>query len=229
MWSVSKIMFCLCVDDFGVKYFHKEDVEYLLQSLAKHYDLSTDWSGKNFCGLTLDWHYDQNFVDISMPKYIDKVLHKFQHNPPTKPQYSPYETMPYIPMKRGDRQYAAKPDTSSPLLPKDITTVQSIVGSLLYYARAIDNTLLPALNSIAAQQSKPTENTMKKCRRVLDYVATFPNVFVRFYASDMILNIDSDAAYLVEPGAKSRVAGFFQLGSEDKHNPFLNGGTISRM
>ena len=31
----------------------------------------------------------------------------------------------------------------------------------------------------------------------MDYAATFPNTYVRYYASDMILNIDSDAAYLV--------------------------------
>ena len=65
-----------------------------------------------------------------MPKYIEKVLHKFQHEVPSKPQYSPYETMSYILIKRGDQQYAAKPDTSTPFQPKEITVVQSIVGSL---------------------------------------------------------------------------------------------------
>ena len=129
-------------------------------------------------------------------------------------------------MKKGERQYAKTADTSTPLDKKGTTKVQSIVGSLLYYARAIDNTLLPALNSIAAQQAKPTENTMKKCKRVLDYVSTFPNVFIRFHASDMILTIDSDAAYLVEPGARSRVAGFFHLTSGDKSSPFINGALL---
>jgi hypothetical protein len=37
--------------------------------------------------------------------------------------------------------------------------IQAIVGSLLYYAQAIDSTLLPTLNTLSYQQSKPTENT----------------------------------------------------------------------
>ena len=84
--------------------------------------------------------------------------------------------------------------------------MQSIIGALLYYARAIDNTLLPALNEVAMFQSSPTESIKKRCETMLDYVATFPNVTLRYYASNMNLHIDSDAAYLVAPKAKSRIA-----------------------
>ena len=47
----------------------------------------------------------------------------------------------------------------------------------------------------------------------MDYVHTYPNTYIRFYASDMILDIDSDAAYLVAPKARSRVAGYYHLAS----------------
>ena len=219
------ITFCLCVDDFGVKYFKKSDVNHLIQSLHQHYDVSQDWSGKNFCGLTFDWHYAQQYVDISMPDYIKKLLQRFQHPTPSRPQLSPHEAAPYIPMKKGQRQYATY-DTSAALNSKDTTKVQSIVGSLLYYARAIDNTILPALNTIGSEQSKPTNQTMKKCHRLLDYVATFPNVYLRFCASDMVLHIDSDAAYLVAPEAKSRIAGFYHLNSHDRTNLIHNGALL---
>ena len=158
-----------------------------------------------------------------MPKYIEKLLHKYRHATPTKPQLSPHEASTYIPMKKGERQYAPTPDNSEQLSPKDTTTVQSIVGTLLYYGRAIDNTILPALNSISAEQARPTQVTMKKCKRLLDYVATFPDVYIHFYASDMVLTIDSDAAYLVQPGARSRIAGYFQLNSDNKDTNFING------
>ena len=39
-------------------------------------------------------------------------------------------------------------------------------------------------------------------------MATYPNHILRFHASDMILEIESDAAYLVLPKARSRAAGF---------------------
>ena len=59
----------------------------------------------------------------------------------------------------------------------------------------------------------------------MDYVHTYPNAYIRFYASDMILHVDSDADYLVAPKARIRIAGYFQLSDHPnitKH-PKLNG------
>ena len=167
------ITFCLCVDDFGIKYFHKSDVQHLISSLKRSYDVSEDWSGKNFCGLTLEWNYTQQYVDISMPSYITKLLTKFQHKL-HRPQFSPHEAAPYVPMKKGQRQYADQPDTTSYHNATEITKVQSIVGSLLYYARAIDNTILPALNVIAASQAKPTKTTIKNANAYSTMLLHFP-------------------------------------------------------
>ena len=81
---------------------------------------------------------------------------------------------------------------------------------------------------MASEQSKPTENTKKKAQQVMDYVATYPDKYIRFHASDMILNIDSDAAYVVAPKARSRVAGYFQLGSLPTtiQHPYINGAVL---
>ena len=87
--------------------------------------------------------------------------------------------------------------------------MQSVVGSLLYHARALAASILPALNSISSQQNAPTAKVKEKCLRLLDYVVTYPNPILRFYASDMILKAESDAAYLVLPKARSRAAGIF--------------------
>lgn len=98
-------------------------------------------------------------------------------------------------------------DTSTLPQGKKITEVQYIVGVLLYYARAVDNTTLTALNEIAAAQVALTENTRKKCNQLLDYVATYPNAKLRFHASER-LHVDSDAAYLVAPKARSQIEGY---------------------
>ena len=71
--------------------------------------------------------------------------------------------------------------------------------------------MLPALNQIGTQQSAPTINTMKAIKQLLDYANTYKNTNVRFYACDMKLEVDSDAAYLVLPKARSRIAGYFRL------------------
>jgi hypothetical protein len=96
---------------------------------------------------------------------------------------------------------------------EEITRIQAIVGTFLYYARAVDSTFLVALNEISRQQSSPTQATKLATDRLLNFAATYPNASVRFYASDMILHIDTDAAYLVLPNARSRVAGYYYLSS----------------
>jgi hypothetical protein len=84
-----------------------------------------------------------------MKKYIYNLLVKFDHPKPLKPQLSPH--------KHREIQYGAKvqkameDDTSAPLNTSGIKRVQGIVGALLYYARAVDNKLLVALNAIGTQ------------------------------------------------------------------------------
>ncbi|GFH47516.1 hypothetical protein CTEN210_03991 [Chaetoceros tenuissimus] len=221
-----KVYFALCVDDFGVKYTCKKQVQHLLDVLQQQYPIQYDWSGNEFLGLTLDWHYDEGYVDLWMKGYINHVRHKFQHPDPKRPQHCPH---PYREIRYGAKiQYADAPD-ESPLLSKAATReIQAIVGSLLYYARALDSTLLPALNTLSYQQSKPTETTKKLAMQLLDYVATYPDAVIRFKRSDMILYIHSDAAYLVLPKARSRIAGYYFLSNNvrDGEDPPLNGAVL---
>ena len=48
-------MFCLIVDDFGVQYTGENHAKHLLQTLEKHYTVTADWEGNEFCGLHLEW------------------------------------------------------------------------------------------------------------------------------------------------------------------------------
>jgi hypothetical protein len=60
------------VDDFGVKYVEKDDVDHLIASIKSTYSLTQDWTGKMYCGITLEWDYENRHVNISMPGYIKK-------------------------------------------------------------------------------------------------------------------------------------------------------------
>jgi len=223
-----RTLFCLCVDDFGVKYFSQDDANHLINALKSSYKMTVDWTGNNYCGLNLKWNYKLNFVDIDMPGYIAKVLKKY-NVPSLPPQHSPHTYN--IPVYGKKTQFAPPPDTSPTLSKEKTKRIQGIIGSLLYYARAIDSPILPALNELSAQQAHPTSETEKKLNHLLAFVTTYPNSSVRFHASDMCLHIDSDAAYLVMPGAKSRIAGYYYLSSRSspssthKQNP-LNGAIL---
>ena len=72
--------------------------------------------------------------------------------------------------------------------------------------------VLMALNTIASEQTKGTKCTMEKALQVLDYLATHPDATVRFCVTDMVMNIHSDASYLLEPNSRSRACGHFFLG-----------------
>ena len=81
------------------------------------------------------------------------------------------------------------------------------VGAFLYYARAVDCTMLPALNTLVEQQSSPTKNTESAITHFLDYAATNPSAIIHYKASNMIPHIYSDASYLPEPRTHSRTVG----------------------
>ena len=205
------IVFCLVVDDFGVRYTKKEDADFLIQCLRTEYDLHEDWEGELYIGMALKWDYTARTLELSMPGYVEEALKRFAHPTPITPQHSPFKWT--RPVYGQSIQYAKEEDTTPVLNTNDTKRVQQVVGTFLYYARAIDNTMLPALNDIAAQQSAPTETTATQITQILDYAASHPDAVIKFQASDMVLHIHSDASYLSAPKARSKVAGFFYLSS----------------
>ena len=210
------ITFTLVVDDFGIKYTDSADVHHLQQALRQQYDITTDMTGTLYCGLTLAWNYDKQYVDVSMPGYIEKTLLRFGHKSPTRPQHSPHQWD--RPIYGAPIQFT-KPDSTAPLLlPPEITRVQQIVGTLLYYARAIDNTMLVALNSIASEQSTATTDTAAACSQLLDYAATYPSTTIRYHASGMRLHVESDASYLSIKNSRSCAGGHFTLSDDGPPN-----------
>ena len=147
--------------------------------------------------------------DAKMPTYIARALKKFQHPTPLRAQHSPHTWNK--PAYGNKIQYAIQNEHEDKLDQKGKQRIYSIVGTFLYYARAVDPTILPALNDIATVQAAPTMDTIKRTKMLMDYMATYPAATLRFYAGTMQLNVESDAAYLVLPNARSRVAGYFYL------------------
>ena len=61
-----------------------------------------------------------------------------------------------------------------------------------------------AVNDLAIAATKGTKQTMEDLIHFLNYCATNPDDSIIFCRSDMILTLDSDAAYLNVPKARSR-------------------------
>jgi hypothetical protein len=126
-----------------------------------------------------------------MPGYIKKLLLRYKHCVPAWPQHCPYTPAP---KQYGTAAQSPLPvDMSPKLSPGEIKEIQRVIRSILYYARAVNITVLMALSSIAIEQSKGTTKTMEKAKQLLDYLATYPDATICFKASDMILIVHSDA------------------------------------
>jgi hypothetical protein len=63
---------------------------------------------------------------------------------------------------------------SPKLLPDNIKQIRRIIGIILYYAWAVNITVLMALSSIAIEKTKGTTSMMEKAKQLLDYLATNP-------------------------------------------------------
>jgi hypothetical protein len=133
-------------------------------------------------------------VDLSMPGYIKAALHKYQHAAPTRPEHAPHTWNP--PVYGAKTQYVEDENNSPALSAKDVNKVQQLMGKFLYYARAVDPTLIMPINVLASEQTKATSDTADKVIKLLNYCNTHPETKIRYHASGMILYIHSDASYL---------------------------------
>jgi hypothetical protein len=112
-------------------------------------------------------------------------------------------------------------------LPEHFKRVQKNIKSLLYYAQAVNNKLLVALNhAISAQQAKATIHTEQLVEMLLNYIATYPNDGIVYRASDMVLCAHADASYLNATQYCSRAGEHIFL-SEDNPSPRFNGVVIT--
>ena len=110
------------------------------------------------------------------------------------------------------------PSDNTPLLqPNNKTKIQQRIGALLYYARAVDGTLMATHNELESPQSQGTQATMQATKKLMDYCHTHIDDKIRYCASQMQLHIHSDESYLSVSKARSKVGGGFFL--SDKFNP----------
>jgi hypothetical protein len=218
------ISFTLIVDDFAVKYVGKQHAEHLQDALLQTYELTTDWTAMVYSGMTLKWDYKNRTCDISMPGYVSNALSKFKHDAPKHPQHTPSRYV--TPVYGAKTQYAMKDETPS-LKAQLCLTIQKVTGSVLYYARAVDPTVLMPLNDIATEQTKATEKKQASTNQLLNYLVTHPDATIRYHASDMILHIHSDASYLSVSNDRSRLGGLFLLGNKSPEQDTLNGSILN--
>jgi hypothetical protein len=65
--------FNLCMDNFGIKYICDKHLKHLFAALwTETYEIVKDRKGNLYCGISLAWNYDKQYVKIAMPAYLAK-------------------------------------------------------------------------------------------------------------------------------------------------------------
>jgi hypothetical protein len=152
--------FTLVINNFGIKYVNKEDIDHLISSIKTTYTLTEDWTVILYCGIALDWDYTNYTINISMPGYNKRKLQEYNHV-----KSKTIQTYPYMPAPKqfgSEAQWPLPLDAPPPLGKTDIKQFQQIVGSILYFARAVDTTVLMALSTIAIKQTNETKKARVK-------------------------------------------------------------------
>ena len=106
-----------------------------------------------------------------MPEYIAQALHKFKHLLAQKQEDAPHKWNQ--PSYGAKKQFSNPVDQSLRLPASDIKHVQTVVGTLIYYALAVDNAMLVALGDLASEQ---TEGTQKLSTTSHSYSITPPHI-----------------------------------------------------
>jgi len=208
----NSVSFTLVVDDFGIKYTKDEDADHLLKALRELYVMTEDRATtQKYVGITIDHDRFNNTIHLSMPGYCAKAITRFgkAKRPGAK---SPIIYIPHVYGAKAQDMPDLPPDAHEYVDDKAKTFVQEVTGVFLFYSRAVDPTMLAAVNKISTEQSKPTQATLKAVDRLLSYAEQFPTAQLVLKRSNMKLWVQSDASYHSESGTRSRAGGILYFG-----------------
>ena len=212
------------VDDFGIKFKGAEGRDHLLSTLRLLYKITVDNEGAQYLGMAIKHDKMAKTITMSMPGYVAKALARFHALVGTGKARSPglYQAPTY-----GAAVQYEEPDESPRLADAEAKVIQEVVGVFLYYARAVDPTMLPQTNKIASEQAKPTKHVQDQAIRLLQYAAAFPDNALVFHKSKMHLIQQVDASYLSRSNSRSVAGGISYFGDAD--DPTTENGMVHCM
>ena len=127
--------------------------------------------------MTLNWNYAKKWMEKSMPGYIEKVCTRF-YGANVAPKFVEAPHAWTAPQYDSSQPQLTTLTDSSPLLSApDKTRLQEIFGSLLYFARCINSTIVATLGSIGTNIADRTERVAAMDAYLLNFCANTRNPF----------------------------------------------------
>ena len=144
------VNFCLVINDFLMRHDAEEDSEHLCATARENHKFEVDEAAHQFVGVNLRWDCEKRTARLSMDGCMEQALLEFQHAKPKVPCHAPsWCERPHC----GQRVQHAQTDDTDTLGALQINHVQKIAGKLLCCVRAVDPTMLHAINAVGAHNA----------------------------------------------------------------------------
>ena len=213
----------LVVDDCGLKVRCKDDALHFINAVEKVWKVKVNWDGDKFLGLNIKWNYDPDnpTAKISNDTAIPDSQKRFYPGQKLKGCETPaiYNHYNY----KGHVDEAKAPEPT--YVPEETEFVQQFTGTYSHVARTVRYDLVTAVNNIAESQSKPTSQTLKDIDKLANYTFRYPDAYLLFKATDMILKIHYDSS--LKPHARHKAGVVLYL--SDKNAAPENIGNITEV
>jgi hypothetical protein len=181
-WAVhwACYLLTLVVDDFA-GWSSSKSMQHFLRTLRELYTIKVDFQGLKYLGITIDICRSQRHATLSMPGYVAKLLKRVRPNgikgAATPSVYaSPNYSHPATQKATVDTTSLASDEQQKELQVVVGTLlyiyIYIVVGTLLYYARTVDPSILTSVHELGSVQAKPTLNDMRKSERLLQLNAS---------------------------------------------------------
>ncbi len=154
------IAFTLVVHHFLVRYSNPSELDHLDSCLSTLYELKVyrDLPRYTYLGYILDYSptSPSPCMPLSIPNYIPSMLSHLCPSGCGSASSPAVYTPPVSPTDSSLYLSSSSAATLSTLVsPAEKTWIQQVVGSLLFYARALDLSLLTAVCQLSSHQSTP--------------------------------------------------------------------------
>jgi hypothetical protein len=199
--------------DFIILMVHVDDILILSTSttrttwfhdeIMKIYNIKFHSPSSSYLGIQMDHDKANRSLKLTQPGYVSDLLKRFSS--------SIDGSCPKTPMLQSD---SLLQDESAPLLPANRTIYMQKVGSLNYLACCTRPDISFAISILSQHLNHPTSDNMKAINRVLNYVASTPNLGITYRATGNLgLKATIDSSYANHPDRKSQYGYTVHLGS----------------
>jgi hypothetical protein len=180
------------VDDTFIFSNTQANIDQVITSVGRHYEVTLDRDASSFLGLSLT-HNPDGTVTITQPKLLKKLFALYPPRSNTKSAAAP--THPYPPLPR---------DSDPAPAPSDTYAYLRLLGILLYLTKSRPD-IMAAVSFAGTKSSSPTDRDLSDLYYTVEYLRATADIGHILHPSTLNtlrLYCEVDASYLLHPDSK---------------------------